>query len=64
MVEPTNTRTRIIAARLLLGAVQRSVLVAHLVSLVRLTMADLSEVDSVPTFLQGWRLKTARGDLT
>jgi hypothetical protein len=64
MVEPTNTRTRIIAARLLLGALQRGGLVAHSVSLVRLMMTDRSEVDSVPTSLQGWRLKTTHGDHT
>jgi hypothetical protein len=57
MVEPTNARTRIIAARLCCLAGQRLALVAHFVSLVGLTMSDRSEDDSVLTHLLVERLK-------
>jgi len=57
MVEPTNTRTRIIAARPSGWAWQPLALVAHFVSLVGLMMSDRSEDDSVLTHLLVERLK-------
>ena len=57
MVEPTNTRMKIIAARLCCLAGQPLALVAHFVSLVGLTMSDRSEDDSVLTHLLVERLK-------